>query len=90
MMTWSCTVTPSGLAATTISFVHGDVGLGRGRVARGVVTHQDQRRRAQLQRAFDHLAGVDRRVVDGAALLLFVGDQPVLAVEEEQVKLPVL
>lgn len=68
-------------------FGDGDVGLRRGRVARRVVVHQDERRGAQLKRALDDLAGIDRRVVDRAALLLFVGDQRVLAVEEQQVKL---
>ena len=52
----------------------GDVGLRRCRVARRMVVHQDQRRRAQFQRSLDDLAGVDRRVVDRAALLLLVGD----------------
>ena len=65
----------------------GDVGLGRGGVARGMVVHEDQRRCAELQRAFDDLAGVDRRVVDRAALLLLVLEQRVLAVEEEDVEL---
>jgi hypothetical protein len=68
----------------------GDVGLRGGRVARGVVVHQDERRGAQLQRALDHLAGIDRRVVDSAALLLLMRDQRVLAVEEEEVEFPVL
>ncbi len=52
--------------------------------------HQDQRRSAQLERALDHLAGIDRRVIDRAALLLLVGDQRVLAVEEQEMELPEL
>jgi len=51
-----------------------------------VVVHQDERGGAQLERALDHLAGIDRRVVDRAALLLLVGDQRVLAVEEQEVE----
>jgi hypothetical protein len=60
----------------------GDVGFRRRRVAGWVVVHQDQRRGAQLQRTLHHLAGVDRRMVDSAALLLLMRDQRVLAVEE--------
>ena len=45
----------------------GDVRLGRGGIARGVVVHQDQRRGLQLERSLDDLAGIDRRVVDGPA-----------------------
>src|SRR5260370_41301422 len=37
--------------------------------------------------ALDDLARIDRRVVDGAALLDLVGDQHVLAVEEEDAEL---
>ena len=46
-----------------------DVGLRRGRVARGVIVHQDQGCGAEIKCALDDLARVDRRVVDGAALL---------------------
>ena len=49
--------------------------------------HQDQRGGVQRQRALHHLARIDRRVIDGAALLHFVGDQHVLAVEEEDAEL---
>ena len=52
-----------------------------------MVVHEDQRRRAQLQGALDDFAGVDGRVIDRAALLLFVRDQRVLAVEEQQMEL---
>src|SRR3984957_17844657 len=68
----------------------GDVSFGWGRVARRVVVHQDQRGGAQLQRALDDLAGIDRRMVDRAALLLLVGDQRVLAVEEQEMEFPEL
>ena len=67
-----------------------DVRLRRGRVAGRVVVHQDQRRGAQFQGALDDLTGVDRGVIDRAALLLLVGDQRVLAVEKEEVELPEL
>ena len=49
--------------------------------------HQDQGRRLQLERALDDLAGIDRRVVDRTALLPFVPDQHVLAVEKQDVEL---
>jgi hypothetical protein len=64
----------------------GDVGLGRGRVARGVVVHQDHRSGAEIERALDYLARVDRRMVDRAALLALMLDQHILAVEEQDVE----
>ena len=69
---------------------HRDIGVGWGRVARGMVVHQDDRRGVQFERALHHLARIDRRVVDRAALLALMGDQRVLAVEEEKVELPEL
>src|SRR5204863_72548 len=66
---------------------HRDVRLRGGRVARGMVVHQDQGRRLQLERALDDLAGIDRRVIDRTALLPFVPDQHVLAVEKQDVEL---
>ena len=56
----------------------------------GMVVHQDQRGRIQLERAFDDFAGIDRGVVDRPALLPLVPDQRVLAVEKQQVKFPEL
>jgi len=58
---------------------HGDVGFGRGRVARGVVVDQDHCRRAEIERTLDDLTRVDRRMVDRAALLALMLDQYVLA-----------
>ena len=52
--------------------------------------HQDQRRGVELQCALDHLARIDRGMVDGAALLPLVPDQRVLTVEKQQVKFPAL
>ena len=49
--------------------------------------HEDERRRVELQRAPRHLAGIDGHVVDGALALRLVGDQHVLAVEEEDAEL---
>ena len=62
---------------------HVDIGArGRGIAARMIV-HQDDGRGAELQRALDDLARIDRRVIDRALALHFVGDQDVLAVEEQ-------
>ena len=55
-----------------------------------MVVDQDQGGSAQFERALDHLAGVDRGVVDGAALLPLMSDQHVLAIEEEEVEFPEL
>src|SRR3546814_19553529 len=56
-------------------FGHGDVG-GRGLgVAGGVVVDEDEGGGAELEGALHHLAGIDRGVVDGALMLLRMGDQ---------------
>jgi hypothetical protein len=51
--------------------------------------HQDQRRGIQFESPLDDLARIDRRVIDRAALLPFMLDQFVLAIEEQQVEFPV-
>ena len=86
-MMWSCTAMPRG--ACDIDDVPGDlhIGGGGGRVSAGMIVHQDQSRGGQFQRPFDHLARIDRRVVDGARLLHLVGDERVALVEEEQAEL---
>ena len=66
---------------------HVDVGARRRRIAGGVVVHEDDRRGRQLQRPLDHLAHIDRRVIDGALLLHLVGDQLVPLVEEQDAEL---
>ena len=66
---------------------HLDVGArGRG-IARGVIVDQDDGGRRQFQRALDDLARIDRRMVDGAFLLLLVGDQLIALVEEQDAEL---
>ena len=52
-----------------------------------MVVHQDDRSGRELERALDHLARIDRRVIDGADLLQFVGDQLVALVEEQNSEL---
>ena len=68
-------------------FGHLDIGLRRRGVAGGVVVHQDDGGGRQLQRALDDLAHIDRRVVDGAFLLHFVGDDAVALVEKQNADL---
>ena len=87
MMMWSCTAMPSGLAGLDDRLGHVDVGARRRRIARRVVVDEDDRGGRQFQRALDHLARIDRRVVDRAGLLHFVGDQGVLLVEEQDAEL---
>ena len=48
-----------------------------------MVVDEDDRRRRQFERPPDHLARIDRRMVDGARALDLVGDQAVLLVEEQ-------
>ena len=48
-----------------------------------MVVDEDDSRGGELQSAFDHLAGIDRRVIDSAGLLDFVGDQAVALVEKQ-------
>src|ERR1700736_3009242 len=68
-------------------FGDGDVRLGRSRVARGVVVHQDHRRGLEFERPLDHFARIDRCVIDRSALLLLVLDQYVLSIKEQDVEL---
>src|SRR5215475_9855280 len=64
-----------------------DVRFRRGWVAGGMIMHQDQGRGPEFKRPLDHLARVNRRMVDSAALLPLVFDQYVLSVEKKDVKL---
>src|SRR5215472_15242286 len=52
-----------------------------------MIMDEDQRGGPQFQRALEHLARVDRRVIDGPALLSLMRDQHVLAVEKKDMKL---
>ena len=49
--------------------------------------HEDHGGRGQFQRALDHLARIDRRVVDRAGLLHLVGDELVALVEKQDAEL---
>jgi hypothetical protein len=69
---------------------HLDVGARRSRVARGMVVHQDDRGGGEFERPLDHLARINRRVIDGAGLLQFVGDERVALVEEQDAELLLL
>ena len=48
-----------------------------------MIVHQDHRGGGKLERALDHLARIDRCVIDGAGLLLLVGDEVVALVEKQ-------
>ena len=82
-MMWSCTEMPSGLAISTIDCViwmsaRDGVGSPDGWLCTRMIAVA-----RQLQRALDHLARIDRRVVDRAGLLHLVGDHLVALVEED-------
>src|SRR3954469_11048871 len=66
---------------------HLDVRRGRRRIAGGVVVHQDDRGRGELEGALDHLAWIDRSVVDRALLLHLVGDELIALVEKQDAEL---
>src|SRR6516164_879809 len=51
-----------------------------------MIVHHNQRRGPELERALDHFARVDRRMVDGAALLTLMLDQHILAVEKQEME----
>ena len=82
-MTWSWTVICMWRPASTMSRVRRmSCWLGRGIAARMVVD-DDDRGRAECDRAADHLADIDRRLVDRASPHRLVADQHVLGVEEQ-------
>ena len=60
-----------------------DVRPGGRRVAARVVVDQNDGAGAQLERPLDHLARVERGLVDRAAALDLVADQAILAIEEQ-------
>jgi len=66
---------------------HLDVRAGRRRVAGGMVVHEDDGGGRQFQRPLDHFARIDRRVIDGADLLQFVGDELAALGEEQHAEL---
>jgi hypothetical protein len=52
-----------------------------------VIVHQDECGSAQLKRALDHFAGINRRVVHGAPLMHLFGNERILAVEKQDAEL---
>ena len=60
---------------------HLDIGMRWRGVSGRMIVHEDQGRGGQLQRAFDHLARINRRVIDGADLLDLIEDQLIPLVE---------
>ena len=65
---------------------HAEIGLRGRRIARGVVVDQDQGAGVQHQRPLDHLARIDRDMVDSAGREKLIGDDAVLAVEVEDME----
>jgi hypothetical protein len=65
---------------------HAEIGFRWGRIARGMVVDQDQGAGVQHQRPLDHLARIDRDVIDRAGREKLIRDDAVLAVEVEDVK----
>ena len=55
-----------------------------------MVVHEDDRGRGQFERALDHFARIDRRVIDRALLLHLVGDELVALVEKQDAELLLL
>src|ERR1700756_5148105 len=84
-MMWSCTAMPSGRATSTIALVismsaREGVGSPEGWLCTRMTA-------VELERALDHFAGIDRRVIDGAGLILLVGDEVVSLVEKQDAKM---
>ena len=65
---------------------HAEIGLRWRRIARWMVVDQDQGAGVQHQRPLDHLARIDRDMVDCAGRDKLIGNDVVLAVEVEDVK----
>lgn len=65
---------------------HAEIGFRGRRIARGVVVDQDQGACVQHQRPLDHLAWIDRDMIDRAGREKLIGDDAVLAVEVEDME----
>ena len=77
---------PEVLAPLLDFLGHAEIGLRRRRIARRVVVDQDQGAGVQHQRPLDHLARIDRDMVNRAGREKLIGDDAVLAVEVEDVE----
>ncbi len=66
---------------------HGDIGLGGGWIARGVIVHEDEGTCREFKRPFHHFTWINRRMIDRSGLLDLVGDETVLLVEKEHAEL---
>ena len=62
------------------------ISLAGGGIASWMIVDQDQGRSIEIQAAPDDFARIDRHMIDGAHAKAFVGDQPVLAVQIEDVE----
>lgn len=61
---------------------HVDISTRWRRVTGWVIVHENDGRRGQLQRAFDNLAGIDRRMIHRTSLLNLVGNQHIFLVQK--------
>ena len=68
---------------TCLGYIAGErdvLPAGRG-ITAGVVVHKDDGGRAQINRASDDFAGVNRRLIEGAFAGDFVADQHIFGIE---------
>src|SRR4051794_9634616 len=62
------------------------IGARRHRIAGRMIMHENHRRGAKLQRAFDHLTNINRCVIDGSPPLPFMLKQAILTIEKENME----
>src|SRR5690606_41892779 len=62
-------------------------GRGGRRSARGVVVDEDARGCSKHKRALDYFTGINGGVIDRAGLLVLIGDEVIIVVEEEEAEL---
>lgn len=74
------------LAALLDLLGHAEISLGRRRITRRVVVDQDQGAGVKHQGSLDHLARIDRDMIDCAGRQKLIGDYAVLAVEIEDME----
>ena len=65
---------------------HSDVRLRRLGIARRMIVDEDQGRSIEVQGAPDDFARIDRHMIDSADAKAFVGNEPVLAVQVQDMK----
>jgi hypothetical protein len=86
-MMWSCNRNAERSRHRDDLLRHLDVGMRRRRIAGWVIVDEDHGCGRKLERPFDDLARIDRRVIDRTGLLHFVGNQLVALVEKKDAEL---